>query len=96
MKSKDRWTNSRTSVYNIGYHLIWCPKYRRKVLKNNIELRLKELLLEKANEKGEFSEIVYEGIFSTTYLNYNLEESLKIKKNMVMIEELKLFQKLMK
>jgi putative transposase len=50
MKSKDRWTNSRTSVYNIGYHLIWCPKYRRKVLKNNIELRLKELLLEKANE----------------------------------------------
>ena len=25
------------NVYNIGYHLIWCPKYRRKILKNEIE-----------------------------------------------------------
>lgn len=47
---KDRWLTSKTAVYNIGYHLIWCPKYRRKVLVNNIANRLKELLIEKAGE----------------------------------------------
>ena len=29
---------------NIGYHIIWCPKYRRRVLTGNVEQRLKELL----------------------------------------------------
>lgn len=37
-------------MYNIGYHLIWCPKYRRSVLGENIQNRLRELLLEKADE----------------------------------------------
>jgi putative transposase len=45
-----RWTTSNKAVYNLGYHIIWCSKYRRKVISNNIELRLKQLLLEKANE----------------------------------------------
>jgi putative transposase len=45
---ESRWKTSKTSVYNIAYHLIWCPKYRRKVLVGNVEIRLKELLLEKA------------------------------------------------
>lgn len=39
-----RWTHSNKSVFNIGYHLIWCPKYRRKVLVDQVETRLKELL----------------------------------------------------
>lgn len=37
-----------TVLDNISYHLIWCPKYRRKVLKDGIDERLKELLVEKA------------------------------------------------
>jgi len=45
-----RWTKSKTVVYNIGYHLIWCPKYRRKVLTGAVETRLKELLVEKAGQ----------------------------------------------
>jgi putative transposase len=45
-----RWTHSNKAVYNLGYHLIWCPKYRRKVLTGDIEVRLKELLIEKAQE----------------------------------------------
>ena len=49
---KNRWKTSATSVYNLGYHLIWCSKYRRKVLVNDVEKRLRELLLEKANELG--------------------------------------------
>jgi putative transposase len=48
--AKDRWTHSNTTVYNIGYHIIWCPKYRRKVLVGDVEARLKELLLKKAEE----------------------------------------------
>jgi putative transposase len=48
----ERWKHSKTTVYNIGFHLIWCPKYRRSVLKNEIETRLKELLLKKADELG--------------------------------------------
>ncbi|MFV8341338.1 IS200/IS605 family transposase, partial [Flavobacterium sp. XS2P39] len=47
-----RWRKSRSATYNIAYHLIWCPKYRRKVLINGIDIRLKELLNEKAIELG--------------------------------------------
>jgi len=45
-----RWTKSKTSVHNVAYHLIWCPKYRRKVLTGKIEQRLKQLLKQKAKE----------------------------------------------
>lgn len=45
-----RWTTSRKAVYNIGYHLIWCPKYRRPVLVGAVEVRLRELLYQKASE----------------------------------------------
>ena len=36
-----RWIKSNTSVYNISYHIIWCPK-------GKVEIRLKEILLDKA------------------------------------------------
>jgi len=45
-----RWKHSTTTVYNIGYHFIWCPKYRRKVLVGNIADRFRQLLLEKASQ----------------------------------------------
>ncbi len=48
----NRWTHSNTTVYNIGYHIIWCPKYRRKVLTEKVEVRLGQLLLKKAEEIG--------------------------------------------
>ena len=40
------------AVYRLGYHLIWCPKYRRCVLVDGVGARLKELLAEKADEHG--------------------------------------------
>jgi putative transposase len=43
-----RWISSKHAVYNCAYHLLWCPKYRRDVLKGDVAIRLKELLLEKA------------------------------------------------
>ena len=33
-------------VYSCKYHVVWCPKYRRKVLTNGVDDRLKELLFE--------------------------------------------------
>ena len=49
---KKRWTVGRTCVYNIRYHLVWCPKFRRPVLVGGVEERLKSLLQEKASELG--------------------------------------------
>ena len=31
-------------VYFYKYHVVWCPKYRRKVLVDGIDVRLKELI----------------------------------------------------
>jgi len=50
MKTKDRWKRSRTAVYRLAYHVIWCPKYRRKVLLGGVEDRLKELITQRATE----------------------------------------------
>lgn len=48
----NRWKHSHTTVYNIGYHLIWCPKYRRSILTGDIEDRLKTIVFETANGIG--------------------------------------------
>lgn len=37
-------------IYSCQYHVIFCPKYRRKVLKDSVAIRLKELLLEKQDD----------------------------------------------
>jgi putative transposase len=46
-----RFKSGKHVVYNLGYHIIWCPKYRRPVLTEEIATRLKELLLEKSSEE---------------------------------------------
>jgi putative transposase len=37
-------------VYSCKYHVVWCPKYRCKVLVGEVESRLKELILQAASE----------------------------------------------
>ena len=44
--------HGRTCVFNINYHIVWSTKYRRKVLSPDIEKRLKEILINVAQEKG--------------------------------------------
>ncbi len=39
-------------VYSCQYHVVFCPKYRRKVLTDAIAARLKELVLSKQAEYG--------------------------------------------
>lgn len=40
------------AVFSLKFHLVWCPKYRRKVLVDEVAERLKVLLVEKASELG--------------------------------------------
>ena len=42
----------RGYVYSIQYHIVWCVKYRRKVLIDDIEKTLKELLIEISNKNN--------------------------------------------
>ena len=49
---ENKYTHARTCVYNINYHIVWCVKYRRKVLSADISNRLIELLKDVGNEKG--------------------------------------------
>ena len=42
----------RGYVYSIQYHIVWCVKYRRKVLVGDVEKTLKQLLLKIANDNG--------------------------------------------
>lgn len=49
---ENKYTHVRTCVYNINYHIVWCVKYRRKVLSADISNRLIELLKAVGNEKG--------------------------------------------
>jgi putative transposase len=41
-----KFKSNRNIVYNCQYHVIWCVKYRRKVLTDEVEVRLKEILQE--------------------------------------------------
>jgi len=46
----ERYRRNAGSVYSLKYHLVWCPKYRRPVLVDQIAEDLKALLYEKAAE----------------------------------------------
>lgn len=43
-----RYRTSAHSRYSIYYHLVFCPKYRRKVLTGRLETRLKDIVREMA------------------------------------------------
>ena len=46
--SSKRWRHSLTSVYNLGYHIIFCPKFRKPILVGDVEKDFRKLMLEKA------------------------------------------------
>jgi len=37
-------------VYSCKYHVVWCPKYRRKVLVGEVESRFKEIIIQACDE----------------------------------------------
>lgn len=40
-------------AYNCHYHVVFCPKYRRKVLVNGVDERLKTILMETIEKWGQ-------------------------------------------
>jgi len=50
--SNDKYIHARTCVYNINYHIVWCVKYRKKILSPEISSRLCEILNQVASDKG--------------------------------------------
>jgi putative transposase len=46
----DIFKTNNNIVYSCKYHVVWCPKYRRKILTGNIEKRLKEIMFEKCKQ----------------------------------------------
>ena len=41
-----KYKSNHNVVYSCKYHVVWCPKYRRSVLANGVDVRLKELIKE--------------------------------------------------
>lgn len=46
-----RFKSGKHVVSNLGYHIVWCTKYRKPLLTKEVEVRLKELLTQKAIEE---------------------------------------------
>ena len=44
-------TKARTCIYNVNYHIVFCVKYRKRVLNSVVEKRLKEIAYDVAKEK---------------------------------------------
>jgi len=44
--------HTRNKVYLMNYHLIWCPKRRKKVLTGYIKTRLEQIIKDVATEKN--------------------------------------------
>lgn len=45
-----QYKNKTHLTYSCQYHVIFCPKYRRKILKNGVDIRLKEIFTEIADK----------------------------------------------
>ena len=43
-------TYGRGYVYSLQYHIVWCTKYRKQVLKNGIDTDIKTMLISLAEE----------------------------------------------
>ena len=48
--NSNTYKSNKNVVYSCKYHVVWCPKYRRKVIVGAVEKRLKELIQEVASQ----------------------------------------------
>jgi putative transposase len=46
----NRYSVNAGSVFSLNYHLVWCPKYRKRILVKALAKRLRELLYQRAKE----------------------------------------------
>ena len=52
MKGFCKYKSNNNIVFSCQYHVVWCPKYRRKVLVDGVDKRLKSILEEVALSTG--------------------------------------------
>ena len=50
MKNLIEYKNKNNVVYACTYHVIFCPKYRRKVLIDGVDIRLKDIIYTEAEK----------------------------------------------
>ena len=48
--NKIAYKSNRNVFYSCKYHIVWCPKYRRKVLVEQIAVRLEQIIREVCQE----------------------------------------------
>lgn len=48
----NKYIKTRTCIYNINYHIVWCVKYRKEILTDEIATQLKNKLYDIAKDKG--------------------------------------------
>ena len=46
-----KYKSNNNVVYSCKYHVVWCVKYRRKLLHDDIEIRLKEIVKDVCRER---------------------------------------------
>ena len=47
-----KYKRNNNIVYSCKYHVVWCPKYRRRVLVEGVDERFKQITAEVADELG--------------------------------------------
>ena len=52
IRDENGYVHKHTLIFKNQFHIIFCPKYRRKVLVNGIDKRLKEILIEISDQYG--------------------------------------------
>lgn len=50
MEKEKTFKSNKNITYSCKYHVVWCPKYRRKVLIQGVDVRLKEIVQDTASE----------------------------------------------
>ena len=51
MGAMDEIKSNSNVVYRCHYHVVWCPKYRRRVIERDVDTRLKEIIREVCAER---------------------------------------------
>lgn len=47
----DETRSNNNVIYRCHYHVVWCPKYRRRVIEGEVDARLKEIIREVCAER---------------------------------------------
>ena len=85
-----KYHSSSHTTYNIGYHVVFSPKYRYRLLRGASAAMLKELLLEKASNLGiaiQTMEVMPDHVplFVVANPNMNIGTSVKILEGLLLV-----------